>query len=428
MTVAVQPGTTFGPEVSLPATPRSYVRHDPVIRRLLAIHGSGQMADAVVALALAQVVVFDIGQGASPAAVVRVTATALIPYLVACTVAANVADRWSRRPTLLRLAAMRACIAAAAVLVPLTASRPLGYTIWALATFSAGLATNLRSAALAHVVPAQALTAANSLSAICGRLAGVLGFVTSVVVGLWSQLAAVTVAMAIHLGAALGYAATRLDLGGGAASAPLLRRAPRGIGRHVGTLFSQPGARRAVATALAHRAISAAAFVTFILFIDSRYHLEASGLAVAIGLTATGTVIGTIVAPFVTRHLSARRACFTSFVAGGVLCTAAALHTVSWLVTGAMIGIAFTVQLIRINTETTVQRDMPSTGVGGALASYDRMYNIAYITGAAAAIAVVPRGTGHAFTFSAAAYALALAIAITASVLSRIQPPPWRNC
>jgi len=93
-----------------------------------------------------------------------------------------------------------------------------------------------------------------------------------------------------------------------------------------------------------------------------------------------------------------------------------------------MIGIAFTVQLIRINTETTVQRDMPSTGVGGALASYDRMYNIAYITGAAAAIAVVPRGTGHAFTFSAAAYALALAIAITASVLSRIQPPPWRNC
>lgn len=389
------------------------------LRRLVLLHGTGQAADAMVTIALAQVVVFDIEQGASPATLLRVLCTAMVPYLLAGPVAGVIADRWHRRTSLTCTAFVRSLLVLLAVVVPLTGSRALGYITAGAVLAAASVAMNLRAASLPHLVPERSLVAANSLGSVVQKVMGTVGFVSCTVLSLWSPVAALLTASLLHVGAALGYSRSRFDLGGGE---PVVRCSSTrwsAVLRRLVRLASVPPTRGAICAAIVHRALAACAFVAFVLLADARYDLEASGFAVAIGITATGAFIGTVAAPLLVRWLGRRQLLIAAFVLSAMSMLAAARIGESVVVMGSMIVVSFTLQVVRLVTDATVQGHVTDAALGRVFAGYDAVYNLAYVSGAVAGVVLVEPGTTAAFASLAVAWMAAVIIPLLGSGRSR---------
>ncbi|MFZ4810336.1 MAG: MFS transporter [Ilumatobacteraceae bacterium] len=403
-------------------TSRTVLWRGARLRRFLLLHGAGQTADAMVTLALAQVIVFQIEQGASPATVVRVLCTAMVPYLVAGPIAGVIADRWPRRRSLAATSTVRAVLVLLAVSVPETGSRVLGYAVAAAVLGAAGTAMNLRSASLPHLVPERSLVAANSMSSIVQKVAGTVGFVLSTVVSLWSPVAVLFVASLIHAFAALGYARFGAEFGGGEQSERRSSAHWPQVVRRLIRLASVPPTRGVICAAIAHRALAASAFVGFILLADSRYELEASGFAVAIGITATGAFIGTLAASFLVALLGRRVLILLCFLGCAAAMGSAAWSGESVVVMGAMIVVSFTVQVVRLVTDATVQGHVVDDSLGRVFAGYDAIYNLAYIAGAVVGVVVIAPGHTAGFGYIAVGWMAAALIPLLGSGRSR----PWR--
>ena len=132
------------------------------VRRFLRLQGAGQVADALISLALAQVVVFQLERGASPGTIAKLLITATLPYVIIGPIAGVVSDRWSRRRSLAITSTVRAALALCAIAVPITHSRLLGYSTATCLLAAGGLAFTLRSSSIPHLVEPRRLVAINS--------------------------------------------------------------------------------------------------------------------------------------------------------------------------------------------------------------------------------------------------------------------------
>ena len=75
----------------------------------------GQLGDGLTQIAFAQLVVFDIGRGASPGRIAGILAVTLLPFSLLGPLGGVLIDRWDRRRTLIIASLCRASLAAVAI-------------------------------------------------------------------------------------------------------------------------------------------------------------------------------------------------------------------------------------------------------------------------------------------------------------------------
>lgn len=372
-------GASPGSPTTVVPTERA-TRQQPSLRRFLLLQGLAQGADAAVTLTLAQVVVFSLERGATPATVVRALAMTAGPYLAALPVAGLVSDRWARHRTLAAAQLTRALIALAAIGVPLSRNATAGYIVLMAVMASAGLTNSVRSAALPHVVRPERLIEANSWSSITGKVAGTLSVGIALAVGRAHPLPTLMLAAIAHLVAGLRFASWNGDLGGGAP------RSTAGgfhdIARRALSLVTADPLRRPVLTSLAQRALQGAAVMIFVILAETRLHLGASGYATALGATAVGTLLGSTVVPALLRRHDCEWLDHATWVASavGLLLAAAFLSTITGVVALVVVGATF--QSARLVADSAVQLAVVDDALGRVYSLYDSWYHVAMLAGA----------------------------------------------
>ncbi len=392
------------------------------LRRFLLLQGAGQTADAMISLALAQVVVFQLERGATPGTIAKLMLTAALPYLVIGPVAGFVTDRWQRRTSLCISSLVRCALGIGGLIVPLTLSRVLGYSTASCVVAAGGVAFTLRATSIPHLARPDQFVAVNSTVSLVQKLAGTIGFGGGMVLVALSPMWAMITGAVLHAGAAWGYATSRFDLGGGLPAAKL-RSGPRfdgGLRRQLGGLLTARAVRAAVASILIHRAVYGAAVASFVLLADARYGLNASGFALAIGITATGAFVGSLLVVPLTSLTGRRGAVLLSFL----LCSSAMLFAgfngESWAVMTAMTIGSFSFQTVRLIADSTVQSHIIDNSVGKAFAGYDVACNITYVAGALTGLFCAPARSPLPFVVLGLIYFGAAAIPLSSIGISRL--------
>ncbi|HEY1322493.1 MAG TPA: hypothetical protein VGF32_19710 [Streptosporangiaceae bacterium] len=97
------------------------------LRTLVGGQALGQAGDGLAQIAFAQLVVFEIGRGATPGRIAGVLAATLLPYSVVGPFAGVFIDRRDRRRTLIALSGCRAALAGLGVGIAATRTEPLAY-------------------------------------------------------------------------------------------------------------------------------------------------------------------------------------------------------------------------------------------------------------------------------------------------------------
>jgi MFS family permease len=127
-------------------------------------------------------------------------------------------------------------------------------------------------------------------------------------------------------------------------------------------------------------------FVLFLIAFALKQEGAGTGwFGVALALAALGTVVGNATAPWIRRHASEK----TMLIGALVLSTVAALVAAIIGGTGALVGLAFAVNLAgaigRLGFESTLQRDAPQANRGRAIATFETRFQLSW-----AVAAVIP--------------------------------------
>jgi apolipoprotein N-acyltransferase len=361
----------------------------PPLRTLIAGQGLGQFADGLAQVAFAQLVIFDIGQGATPARIASVLAATLLPFSVVGPLAGVFIDRWDRRRTLVVTSLCRAGLAVCAVGVAVARSEALAYAGVLLLLSSSRLVLDAKGAVLPRTVPAPELVRANAMSALIGMTAAFLGAVIgstfvsrSVVAGFAAAAIAYLAASAVFL---------RLPwVGGGRPSGQLmssLRRLLREFQQGIHAIATTSDIARPLLAVCAHRFLLGGGFVLLVLVADQRYHLSTSGYGLAIGVTGVAAFVGTLLAPWLAGRWRPRALLPVAF-----LPPAAAAVVVGYSPTlpGLLAALAVTAvsfQCLKVLTDALVGRATPDVLRGRVFAVYDVMYNVAFVL---AGLAMIP--------------------------------------
>ena len=138
---------------------------------------AGQLGDGLAQIAFAQLVLFDIGRGATPAKVAVVLAVTLLPFSVAGPMAGVLIDRWDRRRTLVVASWLRAGLALGGVAAAVTRSEPAAFAEVLLLLSSSRFVLDAKGAVLPRTVPGEDLVRANAVSGLLGMSAAFLGAV-----------------------------------------------------------------------------------------------------------------------------------------------------------------------------------------------------------------------------------------------------------
>jgi len=398
---------------------KKLLRANHEVRRFLALQGAGQMGDAMISLALAQVVVFQLERGATPGAIARVLLTATLPYLLIGPIAGFISDRWPRRASLAAVSLVRCWLALGALAVPLTANRLLGYATASCLLAAGGVAYTLRSSSIPHLVRPDQLVAVNSMVGLTQKVAGTLGFGFGALLVHLSPLSALIVGASLHLSTVYGYHRVRFDLGGGSASDT--RGVPiRRVLTRLARLATTSPTRGAIAGIVAQRALYGAAFASFVLLADARYDLSASGLALAIAMTATGAFAGTVLVVPVTSLLGRRGAVLMAFLLCSSVMLFGGFNGESWAVMTAMIVGSFSFQTVRLVSDSTVQGHIADDALGRVFAGYDALCNLAYVSGALVRVFLIPGSSPLAFAVIALAYLAGTTIPLSSMGYARL--------
>jgi hypothetical protein len=264
----------------------------------------------------------------------------------------------------------------------------------------------MRSAVLPRAVPTTRLIAANSLCAITGKMAGLLGVVLVLGLRVVDPRAVLLVAAGLHMLSAYGYLSWRIELGGGFTSASSMRD----LAVEVRALRRLPAASRIVPAALALRTMQGATALAAVAA-ASQQRSSATINATMLGIVATGTFTGTVLAPNLAArskglgrtHRAATWLTVLS-VSGVALLPGLAARLAVLLVVSVGFGIA------RVQADSVVQSAVAEHALGRTLATYDACYQVAFVAGAAfvgAAQMAAPAGFPRAGAIAVAAIAIA---------------------
>jgi MFS family permease len=139
-------------------------------------------------------------------------------------------------------------------------------------------------------------------------------------------------------------------------------------------------------------------FVLFLIaFLLKQQGAGTGWFGVALSLAALGTVVGNATAPWIRRRASEK-----SMLLGSLALSAAAALVAAFAGgTGALVGLAFAVNLAgaiaRLGFESTLQRDAPQANRGRAIATFETRFQLAWAAAAVLPVMVTISGRVGAF-------------------------------
>lgn len=391
---------------------RGLARH-PGYRRLLAVRLVSQTGDGAFQAGLATLFFFAPERLATAADVATAFAVLLLPFTVVGPWAGILLDRWRRRQVLLLGNALRVvCTLVLALLMIRVGPGPAVYVLSLVTLGVNRFLLSALSAGLPRVVPRDELVMANAVTPTLGTIAAGVGAGAGFLVGLVTPAGAWHDGLVLVVAAALFAAASALALRLGRdqlgpdpdETRPALLSEASRVGRELMDGARHLLARRTPAVALGvmalHRFVFGVMFLASILL--SRNVLSdptdaAAGLrtfATVAGVMGVGFALAVVVTPLVTQRLALQGWIAVCLAVGAlaqvVLLVAISLPTV--LVAAFLLGLAS--QGAKIAVDTIVQRDTADEFRGRAFATYDVLYNAAFV-GAAALAAVALPDSGH---------------------------------
>lgn len=363
--------------------------HLAPFRRLVTGQAAGQAADGFLQIAFAQVVLFEVGQGATPWEITKLLVVSLVPYSLVGPFAGVLIDRFDRRRVLVVVSLVRIALAIASIGVVALGSQPLAYATLLVLLSTSRFVLAAKGAGLPVTVGERDLVGANAVSSIGGMVAAFLGAVIGATFVAVAPEAGLVVAAAGYGLAAAAFA--RLGAVGGGATG---ERLSTGLRRVAGELYDglrfsavTAGVRRPLLAVAANRLLLGVGFVVLVLVADERYRLEAPGYGLALAVTGAGAFAGTWLAPRLAARYHRHPLLPIAFLPGAA---AAALGgfapNLPMLVTGVGIA-ALAFQVVKLLVDALVQEASPDRVRGRVFSVYDMVYNVAFV---GAALALVP--------------------------------------
>jgi apolipoprotein N-acyltransferase len=365
------------------------LRHRPAYRRLLAGQAAGQLADGLAQIAFAQVVLFEVGQGATPWEIAKLLAATLLPYSLVGPFAGVVIDRYDRRRVMVAVSLFRAVLVTASVTALALDSQPLAYVAVLLLLSSSRFVLAAKGAALPNTVGGADLVTANAVSSLAGMTAAFVGAVGGSTFVAAAPAPGLVLAGAAYLGAARAFRGLP-RVGGGEATERLahgLRRVAGELADGVAFAARRDEVRRPLLAVAGNRLLLGAGFILLVLVADDRYDLEAPGYGLALAVTGVGAFAGTWLAPLLAARYQRQALLPLTFLVGAAAAVAGAYSTtLAVLVTGVGAA-AFAFQVLKVLVDALVQRACPDEVRGRVFSVYDLLYNVAFIV---AGLALVP--------------------------------------
>ena len=350
-------------------------------RSLVSGQALGQLGDGLTQIAFAQLVVFDIGRGASPGRIAGILAVTLLPFSLVGPLGGVLIDRWDRRRTLIIASLCRASLAAVAIAAAALRSEVLAYAGVVLLLSSSRFVLDAKGAVLPRTVEARDLVRANAISGLIGMTAAFIGAVGGAMFVSWSVMAGFLLGAAAYFAASVCFA--RLPaVGGGTRTntvAAVVVQLARELRTGAAVIVRTPDLRRPLTAVSLHRLLLGAGFVLLVLVADHRYHLQASGYGLAIAVTGVAAVAGTVSAPWVSGRWPPRVLLPVAFLppAAAVAVVGYAPSLASLVCAVAVAAVSF--QSLKVISDALVGRNSPDAVRGRVFAIYDVLYNVAFV-------------------------------------------------
>jgi apolipoprotein N-acyltransferase len=407
------------------------------LRVLVTGQAFGQAADGLAQIAFAQLVVFDIGKGASPGRIAGVLAATLLPFTLVGPLAGVLIDRWDRRRTLIAMSAVRAALGIGATFVAISRSEVLAYVGVLLLLSSSRFVLAGKGAVLPRTVAPGELVTANAVSSVVGMVAAFAGAVLGSAFVTASSEAGFLLATVGYLLA--GATFRRLPhMGGGRQTHDLasrLRQVGRELVEGIELIATTSGLRRPLTAVWAHRLLLGAGFIVLVLVADERYHVEAGGYGLALAVTGVAAFAGTVAAPPLARRWRPEAILPLTFVppALAALVAGFAPNLATLLVALAVVALSF--QCLKVLTDALVGRRTADAVRGRVFAAYDVLYNVAFVLAGLLMVPLWERGRERPLSWCLAA-AFGVGWALLARATRRAALPsagaeierahPWR--
>ena len=350
-------------------------------RRVVLGQFISQASDALMLVVLAKSLLFAGADGPTPVLLAQAALSGAIPLVIAGPIAGYLADRWPRKQILVSGQGIRALLALSAGLAVYVSATTATLVVFVCCLCATRVLFTARVASVRHLVRQHELVAADSLMLIVGVVAAGIGasiFAISSVLGSVGQLLLVA---AGHFLAAYCFDRTRAWLGGDGETSGIRWRA-------VFTQLSCGKTRFAVLSTGMHRALVGMLVASVALDVDHRTDGAASGYALALGVAGAAGFLGSVTSEWMNERMPRRVLTVGCFAAAG--CAVASVFVVPGIVGRlAAVGICvFLFQNLRVASDATIQANAAPGSCGRVFAAYDITFNLSYIGGLLAGLAL----------------------------------------
>jgi MFS family permease len=403
-------------------------------RRLFAVRLAGQCGDGVFEVALASLFFFNPEQAGTPTRVAAAFAVLLLPFTVVGPFVGVLLDRWRRRQVLLVGYGLRSL--AAIGVAGLAADGVDGWPLYVAVLGCVGVDRFLLaglSAGLPHVVAAEDLVTANSLTPTAGTAAyGVGAGITVALRWFGAPDSVLLLASSVLLGVASALAQRlRPDQLGPDRVVPLAqgwRSVASGLAQGVRHLWERRGPAYALGAIGAHRFVYAVITIASILLCrntladPSDTNAGLGLLSLVAGVSGAGFLLAAVVTPMATGRMPPGR--WIVICLGIATITQALLAIGIWLpgLLAAAFVLGLAAQGVKICVDTILQTQVDDSYRGRVFTVYDMVFNGVFVAAAALAAFVLPDSGFSRPLYLGLALAY-LAIGLTYARLSRSSAP-----
>lgn len=340
-----------------------------------------QASDALMLVVLAKSLLFAGTDGPTPVLLAQAAMSGAIPLVIAGPIAGYLADRWPRKQILVSGQAVRALLALLAGLTVYFSAATATLAAFVCCLCATRVLFTARVASVRHLVRQHELVAADSLMLIVGVVAAGIGasiFAVSSLLGSVGQLILVALG---HFVAAYCFDRTRAWLGGDGDTSGVRWRA-------VFTQLSCGKTRFAVLSTGAHRALVGMLVASVALDVDHRTNGAASGYALALGVAGAAGFLGSVTSEWMNERMPRRVLTVGCFATAS--CAVASVFVVPGIIGRlAAVGICvFLFQNLRVASDATIQANAAPGSCGRVFAAYDITFNLSYIVGLLAGLAL----------------------------------------